>query len=68
MSTATLSPNRSDTINRVPDVAARLDVSTDAVYRLIREGRLRAIRVGRLIRVPESALAAFIDGDGEAAQ
>lgn len=48
---------------RVPEVRKRLDLKTDdSVYMLIRQGQLRAIRVGRLIRVPESALADFIAG------
>lgn len=49
-------------VQRVPEVAKRLDCSRDAVYGLIASGELRAIRVGRLLRVPESALADFIAG------
>lgn len=48
---------------RVPEVARHLDTTTDMVYRLIRSGELRCVRVGRLIRVPESALAEFISGE-----
>lgn len=47
---------------RVREVADHLDCDRDTVYRLIHEGDLRHIRVGRLIRVPESALADFIAG------
>lgn len=47
---------------KVREVAHRLDCTTDLVYRLVREGEIRCVRVGRLIRVPESALAEFISG------
>ncbi len=49
---------------RVPQVAARLDTSSGTVYRLIREGHLRAVRLGRVIRVPESAVAEFVNAEG----
>ncbi|MFT4226315.1 helix-turn-helix domain-containing protein [Micropruina sp.] len=47
---------------RVPEVAQKLRCSDDAVYQLVASGRLRSVRVGRLVRVPASALAAFIAG------
>lgn len=49
-------------VMRVREVAQHLDCDRDTVYRLIRAGQLRSIRVGRLIRVPESALSEFIAG------
>ncbi|CCH77139.1 putative excisionase (fragment) [Nostocoides japonicum T1-X7] len=58
--TATRTPER---VLTVPEVAEHLRVEKHAVYTLIREGELRSIRVGRLIRVPESALTAFLLGD-----
>ncbi|MEM3942108.1 MAG: helix-turn-helix domain-containing protein [Candidatus Bathyarchaeia archaeon] len=42
-------------------VAEELNVSIWTVYRLIKRGDLVAIRVGRLLRIPESSLEAFID-------
>lgn len=51
-----------ETVYRVPKVAAMWETTPDLIYRLIAEGKLRAVRVGRLIRVPESALAEFISG------
>ncbi len=42
---------------RVSQVAEHLDCEDGTVYRLINDGHLRAIRVGRLLRVPQSALA-----------
>lgn len=44
------------------DVARHLGCTPETVYNLVKEGKLRAIRVGRLLRIPESALAEFIAG------
>jgi excisionase family DNA binding protein len=43
----------------VPEIAADLRVSKMTVYRLVWDGELPAIRVGRSIRVPREAYAAF---------
>lgn len=42
-------------------VAEELNVSIWTVYRMVRRGDLVAIRVGRLLRIPESSLEAFLD-------
>lgn len=57
--TTTETPER---VLRVDDVAERLDCGRTAVYGLIQREELRAVRIGRLIRVPESALEEFIAG------
>lgn len=49
---------------RVRAVADHLGCDAGTVYRLIADGKLRSIRVGRLLRVPSSALAAFIAAGG----
>ena len=51
---------------RVRDVADRLDVSPQTIYRAIEAGQLVALRIAigdstGAIRVPESALAAFAE-------
>jgi excisionase family DNA binding protein len=43
----------------VKDVAVRLDVHEQTVRTLIRDGRLSAVRVGKLVRVSTQALAEF---------
>ena len=45
------------------EVAALLRVSRRTVYRLRKSGALRAIHIGRSVRISRSALADFI-GDG----
>jgi excisionase family DNA binding protein len=44
----------------VENIAAELRVSRMAVYRWVDVGDLPAVRIGRLIRVPEIAYEAFI--------
>ena len=58
----TVTTNAPEAVLKVREVANHLDCDEDTVYRLIREGRLRAIRLGRVLRVPASALADFIAG------
>jgi excisionase family DNA binding protein len=36
-------------------------VGRDAIYQLIREGRIRSVRVGRKILIPRRELAAFVE-------
>lgn len=45
---------------RVKEVAGTLAVSNMTVYRLIRDGQLRAIRVGHGWRISEADLAGFL--------
>lgn len=45
---------------RVEEVAEHFGVQPGTIYRLIREGSMRCVRVGRLVRVPRSALNEFV--------
>jgi excisionase family DNA binding protein len=46
----------------VADAARTLGIGRDACYRLIRDGRLKTIRMGPgRIRVPRAELEAFLD-------
>jgi excisionase family DNA binding protein len=49
---------------RVGEVAERLSLRRATVYRLIREGVLPSVHVGRVVRVPEHALTTFIERGG----
>lgn len=49
-----------------PTEAAReLGIGRDKTYALIREGRLKAIRFGRVLKIPRSELNAFIEQELE---
>lgn len=46
---------------KVEEVARRLNVSVGMVYREIKQGRLKAVRIGsRMLRVKEEDLADYI--------
>ncbi|WP_062213901.1 helix-turn-helix domain-containing protein [Demequina oxidasica] len=49
-----------EAVLRVRDVALHLGCTSDTVYGLVNAGEMRAIRVGRLLRIPESSLRDFI--------
>jgi excisionase family DNA binding protein len=53
-----MSPERLLTLE---EVAERLAVSRKMVYDWIRDGRMPGVKMGRLWRVKESSLDAFID-------
>jgi len=53
--------NMPDRLLSPKQVADGLNVSVWTVYRLVRKGDLVAVRVGRLLRIPESSLEAFLD-------
>jgi excisionase family DNA binding protein len=49
----------------VRQVAARLAVSTDTVYRLCDRGSLRFVRISGSIRIDPASVEAFIAGGGD---
>jgi excisionase family DNA binding protein len=53
---------RGPDVLKVPEVAADLRVDRKKVYDLIRDGELRALRMGRVLRVTRSALEEFKAG------
>ena len=44
----------------VRDVASRLGVHPETIRRLIHDGRLEAVRVGRVLRVDSRAVEGFV--------
>ena len=47
---------------RVPEIAARLQISKSKVYELIETGAMPHYRIGGSVRVAEEQLAAYLDG------
>lgn len=43
------------------DIIGRLPIGRDAVYRLLREGRIRSVRVGRKYIITSEALEDFLN-------
>ncbi|EGD51739.1 DNA binding domain protein, excisionase family [Thermoanaerobacter ethanolicus JW 200] len=50
-----------DKFYTVKEVAELLKVNIHTVYRWVREGRLPAIKIGDLVRIPESELNKFLE-------
>ncbi|MFZ1382345.1 MAG: helix-turn-helix domain-containing protein [Scrofimicrobium sp.] len=48
---------------KTADVARHLSCTPDTVYKLVNAGKLRGLKVGRLLRIPESSLREFIAGN-----
>ncbi|HSU71694.1 MAG TPA: helix-turn-helix domain-containing protein [Micrococcaceae bacterium] len=51
-----------DTLLSVSDIAEHLKVSKMTVYRLIRSGKLDAVRIGHSFRVTLTAVEAYVRG------
>ena len=50
----------------VPEIARHCGTTDGAIYGAIARGELRAIKVGRLVRVTEEALTEYLVGEREA--
>jgi len=48
----------------VREVADKFRVSDESIYRLVRDSRLKAIRIGGQWRIPESAVQELLDSGG----
>ena len=46
------------------DLIGLLPIGRDAVYRLLKEGRIRSVRVGRRYIIPREALDEFLNSRG----
>ena len=45
----------------VPELAAVLDIGRNSAYHLVKAGKIRCIRIGKNIRIPQSALIEFLN-------
>ncbi|WP_432103727.1 helix-turn-helix domain-containing protein [Streptomyces sp. bgisy091] len=50
-----------DTLLTVEQAAERLGTGVRFIRRLIQERRIRYVKLGKLVRIPESAIAAYIE-------
>jgi excisionase family DNA binding protein len=48
---------------KIADVSRILAIGRRQTYKLVSDGTIRSVRVGRSLRVPKTALIDFIDGD-----
>jgi excisionase family DNA binding protein len=62
---STQTPTRDGTVLLTPTDAARLaKVSRDTIYREIERGALRALHVGRLLRIDPDVFDAYLERGG----
>lgn len=52
--------NNHENLLTIPQVAARLNVQRMTVYRMIKAGKIQAVRIGRLWRIRPAELEAYI--------
>lgn len=45
----------------VPELAAVLHIGRNAAYELVKSGQIRCIRIGKSIRIPQSALLDYLN-------
>ena len=60
---AKLKPGEAEALLTVKEMADLLRVSTAMVYRLVRQGELKAIHIGRLVRFRPDAYQRLIEGN-----
>lgn len=58
-------PTRSIRLYSINELIEEFSVSRPTINRLVYGGYLKTIRVGRAVRIPESAVFEFIDKGGE---
>lgn len=63
-----MSDQPTDRLLKVRDVAARCEVSTQAVYAWIKDKGLPTVRLGITLRIRESELEAWIERERPASQ
>lgn len=48
-------------LHDIPDVSRMTGLSRATLYRLIAEGRLQPVKIGRSVRIPADELHAFVE-------
>ena len=56
-----MNPGVAEKFYSVQRVARRFGVSENTIYRLIEEGRLEAMRIGRQYRIPAGCVERFLE-------
>ena len=46
----------------VPELAIELRIGRNAAYKMVRNGLIRSVKIGKAIRVPRKALEDFLSG------
>ena len=54
-------PDNLPLVLSVPELAAVLHIGRNAAYDLVNSGKIRSIRIGKNIRIPQSALLDYLN-------
>ena len=52
--------NKNLNVLTVPDLAKELRVCTNTAYALVRSGQIRHVKIGRVYRIPRSAVEEYL--------
>ncbi len=61
MNPTTFNPQNLPLVLSVPELAKVLGIGRNAAYALVNSGEIRSIRIGKNIRIPQSALMDFLN-------
>lgn len=56
-----ITPNDLPVVLSVPQLAEVLQIGRNSAYDLVKSGQIRSIRIGRTIRIPQSALFDYLN-------
>lgn len=56
-----ITPENLPLVLSVPELAAVLQIGRNAAYNLVKSGEIRCVRIGRNIRIPQSALLNYLN-------
>lgn len=55
-------PEPASKLMRVEEVASRWEINVKTIYAMVQRGELRAVRLGRVLRIPRSVVESFEQG------
>lgn len=55
----------SSSVIRVEDLTHILSISRNTAYELVRSGKIRSVKIGRIYRIPRSAVEDYLNASGE---
>lgn len=57
--------SENSTVFKVEDIAKMLSISRNTAYELVRSGKIRSVKIGRIYRIPRSAVEDYLNASDE---
>ena len=57
--------SENSTVFKVEDIANMLSISRNTAYELVRSGKIRSVKIGRIYRIPRSAVEDYLNASDE---